>query len=415
MSACKLFFVALLNLPGCVVIIQNEKGEPVDTDLPDTDPSDGETDASPADSDLLDADDDGVPADQDCDDDDPTLGAIATDGDCDGTPIAEDCDDGDPGVGAMSVDPDCNGAPGCQAMVERVHPGDGATQIFYRRSGLRVEFGQDERSTATISVRSVGGALAPGVTAFSADGRTMTYLFSAPLAPVTTYVADISYSCGFTLQSTFTTSATGTPVDGADRVGSVYELDLVNVDPLDVSEPFDWDLIAATLAAQPPLHIYLSPAAIGPDGFTTRLGTGIEGARPPEQDLCQPAADLPFLSSYDEDPHFTGSATNLQLLVGVDTWQLRSLETSGAFTPDGGAIEGLRVDALIDMAESTYFGVGDLCSILAITGVACGDCGDGTTTCARFQVEGLRAVRVDAAPLQTVDAADIAANPTCEL
>jgi hypothetical protein len=404
----------LLHLPACVIIIQNEKGEdtdasPADTDLPDTDLPD--TDANG----TIDADDDGVPAAEDCDDADPALAAIAEDGDCDGARTADDCDDQDDGLAAVSVDPDCNGIAGCQAEVDLVHPGDGATGVFYRRSGVRVEFDQDERVTGTISVRASGGAPAPGTTTFSADGETMTYTFTAPLTPSTEYIVDIGYACGSSLRSTFTTSSTGAPVNGADQVGSVYELDLLQLDPDDVHEPADWDTVEAVLIANPFPPLYLSPAAFGPGGFTTRLGVEVPGVLSPEQDLCEPAIDLPFLSSYDENPYFTGSSTNLTLpqMSGI-VWNLRSVEASGAFAPDGSAIEGLQIDALIDLSGNDHLGLGDLCQLIAIAGVTCGDCGDGTSTCVRFAAEGIRAPRVDLGTLQLVDAADIAANPACE-
>jgi len=44
----------------------------------------------------------------DCDDDDPTLGSIATDADCDGTLTTEDCDDEDPASTTRGTDADCD-------------------------------------------------------------------------------------------------------------------------------------------------------------------------------------------------------------------------------------------------------------------------------------------------------------------
>lgn len=389
--------LALLLLPACV---------PRDDDLP------LDTDTRPSGS--IDADADGVLAREDCDDRDPARGARVADRDCDGAPTAEDCDDTDRSLVALSVDPDCDGAPGCQAAPERVHPEDGATGVFYRRSGVIVTFQQDERPTGTISVRSADGAPAPGATTFSADGLVMTYTFTAPLTPSTTYITDIGFICG-SHQTTFTTSATGAPVDGASLVGAVYEVDLLSPSPDDVLVPMDWSFFTMLVPEFIDRPLYLSPAAFDGAAFTTRLGMGTPGAPAPEQDLCHPAVDLPLLSAYGEAPYFTGTATDLELRLGEGFWFLRSLETSGAFTPDGSAIEGLRVDAVIDLGASTFQGYTGLCDWLSIfVGWGCELCDDGTPACYRFQAEGYLARRVDLAALQRVEPSDIAANPACE-
>ena len=52
---------------------------------------------------LTDADRDGVPANADCDDSNPSLGAIANDADCDGVLTVNDCDDKDPKVGSKQL------------------------------------------------------------------------------------------------------------------------------------------------------------------------------------------------------------------------------------------------------------------------------------------------------------------------
>ncbi len=60
---------------------------------------------------VVDDDQDGIEAELDCNDDDPTVGAISLDADCDGAKTAVDCDDGDPTVGSQFDDEDCDGAP----------------------------------------------------------------------------------------------------------------------------------------------------------------------------------------------------------------------------------------------------------------------------------------------------------------
>lgn len=57
----------------------------------------------------LDADQDGVVAELDCDDNDPSLGAVSEDEDCDGLRKSEDCDDSDSASTAVSEDGDCDG------------------------------------------------------------------------------------------------------------------------------------------------------------------------------------------------------------------------------------------------------------------------------------------------------------------
>ena len=57
-----------------------------------------------------DDDADGIVAADDCDDNDPTLGALDSDADCDRVLTSDDCDDNDPTLGAIDSDADCDRA-----------------------------------------------------------------------------------------------------------------------------------------------------------------------------------------------------------------------------------------------------------------------------------------------------------------
>jgi hypothetical protein len=88
---------------GAAASDQDCDGVPTDLDCDDSDPEAG--------SRVDDADCDGVPTDLDCDDNDAYAGPRASDFDCDGVPTETDCDDANAEIGSRLNDADCDTVP----------------------------------------------------------------------------------------------------------------------------------------------------------------------------------------------------------------------------------------------------------------------------------------------------------------
>ena len=277
----------------------------------------------------------------------------------------------------------------------------------YYRTDIRFTLAIEETG-ATVVVTDAGGAEVAGAT--SVLGTVVTWNGTADLSPSTSYTATLNYECGAAPVS-FTTSDTGAPT-GVDITDLVFELDLASgewVEPPGVGE-----IIASQLGA---VQVLVSPKVVTPTEITMigALGDGVGG-----QDPCSPYLDFGQAAGWT-DPYFELSSELLTLDVAGVVVDVEDLLLAGAFAPDGSRIQGAVLQGSVDtrplgsLVGATGTGDDAVCQLVAIFGITCDECGDGTGPyCLSINVDNIVAEQIPGAtPLEMIDQAAIDANPAC--
>lgn len=296
------------------------------------------------------------------------------------------------------------------------YPEDGETAAYYRGT-VEAKLATAD-TTATITLADGAGAAIAGSSVV--NDKIVVFTPSAPLTASTAYTATISHACGEATWS-FTTSMIGGAVTD-DLVGNTYALDLQSgrfVQPAGIG-----DLVAEYLTTD----ILIGVSSVGNGKINMVGAVGVEGANPPEQDVCNPTIPFPE-ADFNEDPYFeidaTGSATPIS--VAGYTVNIDDLQLSGAFAPDGSYIDGAHLAGGLDtyplailVDEACVEGGADwpdcqeaVCDLAAVIG-GCVECGDGSGKhCLFLDVDSIGAAGIDGT-LEQMDEEDVCANHAAE-
>jgi hypothetical protein len=302
----------------------------------------------------------------------------------------------------------------CSSSIDEFFPADGATGVFFR-TPIEIYFNQDETTTATITLADASGADVPGTATFSGDGEVATFTPSASLSPSTEYTLTAAYSCGKTATATFSTSATGAAVDPTTLVDNVYNIDLGS--GRIINPPGVGDLVEP-LIADAGVYILVSPTAVEGSSITMTGALGVDDGTGLAQDVCTESINFPVAADYTGNPYFTISGEDVAISVQGFSLEIAALDLSGAFSPDGNAIEGIKLDAFADTSSlGSLLDLGDdpaaVCGLLVGFGVSCVDCGNGQATCIQLVVDSLTAPITAIDGLQEITNGDVQSNPAC--
>jgi len=314
-------------------------------------------------------------------DDDDEKTSPPTDGSTDTTPV-DTVDSATGDTGATTTDTDTGTETVCLNSILYRFPANNSTDAFYATT-VDFELNNIEAS-ATIDVTGPSGAVA-GTT--EVQGKRVRWTADAPLDPSTSYTGTLNWSCA-PETTTFTTSATGEPVDVGDIEGQAYRLDLMNgrwLQPAGLGPA-----IPLLLAAD----ILIGVESDSPDSLdltfarTEDFGLG--------QDLCEPTTAFPT-ATFDANPLFTVGPADVDLEVDGAVMPVYGLELSGAFTADGSAMEGGRLAGLADLGPLSEPLAGSkdptaVCRLLTKFSVSCLPCPNGgPTSCVQIEVDSIHA------------------------
>lgn len=295
----------------------------------------------------------------------------------------------------------------CLSSLGEVYPEHGAENVYYR-AAMEIEFFPEHSSSnSAISVQRADGAVVEGLVTWSEDGSLATFTPAQPLLPDTTYKVEVEYLCEKSASFTWTTGSAGAPVDETALAGGVYGLDLSTgrATPRDAEV-----LLSSLLGVQPPDGVAALVSAVQVDetSVTLRVATTVDGE--PAPDVCAVTSDTELTGGLLDGPYFELEGTDISLSVEGQELRLASLQLSGAFTPDGAAIEGGRIDMTFD-PRTLGEGMESFCEILGAD--ACVPCPDGEVLCVNFGMDRLRMERVNSDSLAQITVADVDANPVC--
>lgn len=245
----------------------------------------------------------------------------------------------------------------------------------------------------TLSRRITEGAVTTnfGGGTTSIDGTVVTFVPDAPFPPASTVNVTLS-GCGGTLGTSFSTAASGLPVDAAAVPGHTWQLsrssngDLDSVRILDRLYGVTWPMLGVSGAAESPTLTFFAASSAGEtcDGWTGELS-----------------------AAWVTDSYVAVEGDTLVVLVdGTVPLPLRLDYFFVGFSVDGSLVEGTHllgsVDAR-DVAAITSLGVTttDVCAQWSSFGVTCAPCADGEEACGAFVVDDLTSAEVDSATLDT--------------
>ncbi len=209
---------------------------------------------------------------------------------------------------------------------------------------------------------------AAGSVEVSGNGRVYRFVPEAPLAWSAGYTLHASV-CGQEVQSSFRTVSG--PVAG-DLEGRRYALDLQGQD-IRWEEPEEVGALFLSFAETTLLQIEVRSQGV--EAGAPLLGLSIYPAWDEAEDGRGQAVHMEPVD-FSRNPLFSAAAPLLALPAEENELMLSDLVISGHFTPDGGAIEGLRVEALLNTQNLQRYGL-DICDTLS-----CVECpGSRNETC----------------------------------
>ena len=275
----------------------------------------------------------------------------------------------------------------------RTFPLQGAVSAYYRSD---VEF----KLTTPDATAQITTDI-PGSQELSADGLTVYWRLSQPLAPSTTYSASLTYCTG-TVELSFTTSALGTAIPDASTLqGRTY---LLNLADARITEPPG---IGALLSSElDGVSIYTGITDVTATTITVIGGLGREDAATPTQEYCDPTIDFP-VADFTASPHFEISGDGATpITVAGTTVYIENLNISGDFASDLSYFGGGVLAGTIDTRPLDFeFGdeVGFICDTAAALGVVCAPCGDGEPFCLSLVADSIDAQLVADLELVVID------------
>jgi hypothetical protein len=288
---------------------------------------------------------------------------------------------------------DDSAAAACDVRVEGTVPAADAADAYFRGA---VEFKlTDPDPFATVAVEGV-----PGVTSTRGTrGQVVVFTPDAPLAPLTTYTATLSF-CGGEETLSFTTSAAGLPLEeGVTLDGSVFAI------PFPSGRIVEPDGAAGVLGEYVTQVDLLQIEAVEGDVLRVTNGLAVEGVDPPAQDWCVPTRG--FEGDFAATPTFSFAGDGVELWLAGYLVELRELTVSGTFLPDGRSIAGGEIAYVMDtrplvaLFDSTDPNA--VCDAAAQVNETCEPCPDsGEPTCLRFHLDQLEGTVADGLALDYV-------------
>ena len=247
----------------------------------------------------------------------------------------------------------------CEAEIAALYPADGSVDLS-PETALGVEL------TAPGEVELwLDGAT--GRVEASGDGRRHRFVPDAPLAWATGYTLH-AVACGQEIQSGFRTVSG--PV-AEDLEGRRYALDMRGED-IRWEEPAEVGALFLSFAETTLLQIEVRSQGV--EAGVPVLGLSVYPAWDEEDGRCEGVHMNPV--DFSRNPLFSATARGLALPAAENELVLSDLVISGHFTPDGGAIEGLRVEGLLDTRNLRRYGL-EICDTLS-----CEECpGSRSETC----------------------------------
>ena len=301
----------------------------------------------------------------------------------------------------------------CNVEVTDTLPDAGGTDACYDSAiEFKIAIAQGDPD-GVISLVDGGGADVPGTSTATADGKLVTFVPDAPLAPSSPYTATLTYCLG-TETVEFTTSAYGEPIaDAKALVDNVYVIDL-GPGQARFSKPAG---VSSILQTQLTRKIALQAIApISSTLMTMRLAVLEESGT--EQDVCVPTVD--FEGGTLNGPTFQIGPKDVTLIIAGDAVDIGNLEANGAFATDGSSFGCAGFTGLVDTRPLVpLLGQEDspddfICTLVAGYGAACVPCRDGEPLCLDLEVDHAKGTLDETITIVAVTDEDVKNNKDCE-
>jgi len=177
----------------------------------------------------------------------------------------------------------------------------------------------------------------------------------------------------------------GAEPDAEDVVGRTYVVDFA-AEEVEINH--------AVWVLQQTMDVYgvLLQPDLEADDFVFAIGLGerLEGEGELLQMPCLRGTDWGFIT-FDAPTVASEEGDSLPFLYRYegDEYQFTLLEATigGTFTEDGGALEGVTIDAWFDVSEVDPYVEGEACDLLPVLGLECGACPGQGETCIKASIE----------------------------
>ncbi len=295
----------------------------------------------------------------------------------------------------------------CEAERPAFYPELGETSVYYRTEIVLTYADSESIGDGLVEVTAASGARVEGVTQWSDDGLTVTFTPATPLAPSMGYTVTVDGGCAGAWSVTWATSAAGSAADASVLAGGVYDLDLATG---------RWsgaeggaNVLLGLAGDRPALLVTAVGAADGGVTLRAAWASALDAAR--EVDVCLPTSDLALEVDLTASPYFEITEPEVWLNLGGTPVRFEAVRVTGAWSPDGAALEGVTVDARLDLRGQTELGAqacevaGDLFNCVA--------CADGEVACVEIGVDRLTLPRLSIEGLAEIRPEDVSANPVC--
>ena len=184
---------------------------------------------------------------------------------------------------------------------------------------------------------------------------------------------------------TDTDTGSTTGLDPADLVGNSYVIDLTAGT---VMKPA---AIGSLLMTYIEDDLLMEVEGSGRTTLDLLSGFGPHGARPAEQDLCSPTADMSG-SDFRSNPDFTSASGELTTTMSGASMVIEDSTITGTFAGAGDTIENAEFTGLVETDSLDALvggGKGSFCDTLSSFGDSCVDCADGTPYCMELDIADL--------------------------
>jgi hypothetical protein len=318
---------------------------------------------------------------------------------------ANACNGNDKGGDSSGPTETCN-----VEVTDTLPPADSSDACY--NSAIEFEIAQGDPD-AVITLVDGSGANVPGTSTATTDGKLVTFVPDAQLAPSSPYTATLTYCLG-TDTVPFTTSPYGEPIaDAKALVDNVYVIDLHDPDNARFSKPAG---VSAILQTQLTHKIALQAIApVSSTVMTMRLAVLEENGT--DQDLCVPTVD--FENGTLDGPVFQIGPKDVTLIIAGDAVDIGNLEASGAFATDGASFGCAGFTGLVDTRPLVpLLGQDDspddfICTLVAGYGASCVPCSDGKSLCLDLEVDHAKGT-LQTITIVPVTDADVKNNPKCK-
>ena len=278
------------------------------------------------------------------------------------------------------------------------YPEHGSSEVYYRTA---IEVTLSERAQVTLELHGPIGRV-DGSIITSDDGRNLVFTPDEPLQPSSDYALELDELDGNCLggTSSFSTSATGTPVD-IDEIANQNTAYSVTLQSGRWSEPENGLQRAIALATDASLLLSLTSA----DNWVAQF---LDERPVSGQDMCS-ATHGAWVADSSQNPDFE-LQTTIPLSVSLDAVTLSIYSMAGTFSPDGGAIDGLVMEGMADFSNLPPAQLDLVCG----SSPPCEACNNGSLNCAGFRVDRMTASGTDGG-LIARSGADVNHDDSCAL